>query len=198
MRATAGVKLFVLAVVGLGVSFTSSVWVLSGVTLAAWALSLALGVRVRAIGHLLYPLLISFAILLLIHGLVAGWFAGITLCLQLLALTSCAGVVSLTTPLAAMIDCFERILSPLRRLGVSPERVALSMGLALRFLPLIVERARMIETARRARGVRRSVRALLAPLLIAVIRLAERVAEALDARGLGGGAMARPDRRDEG
>ena len=73
---------------------------------------------------------------------------------DLVALTLMAVVVSTsTTPVNAMLDTFVRALGPARRIGVDPERVALTIGLAIQALPGTVALALETRDAARARGL---------------------------------------------
>lgn len=64
-----------------------------------------------------------------------------------------------------------------------PGRIAFLIGLTLRFIPLIREKAEEIRAAQRARGVERRPLALLLPLLLKTLTMADAISEALDARG---------------
>lgn len=179
-----GLKLGLLAAAGILLALVDAPIPLALALAGAWALGAATGYGPARLARSLQPLAIPMALLFLAHGVIDGWRPGVVATLRLGALASLAALVSLSTPLSAMIETIERLLAPARRIGVSPERVALALALALRFGPLLVEKTRERSDARRARGGRRDARAVFIPLLIAAIRLAERVAEALDARGL--------------
>ncbi len=71
----------------------------------------------------------------------------------------------------------------LRPLGVNPRKVALAAALVLRFVPVLAARWRAREEAWRARTRRRVPPRLVAAFLADVLRLADQVAESLDARG---------------
>jgi biotin transport system permease protein len=96
-------------------------------------------------------------------------------------------VVTATTPVSAMVALAERLCAPLRFVGVRPARVGLVIAMALRFLPLVAERADRIREAQAARGgaVRglRAVTTTVVPLVVQLLQLAHTVSEALDARG---------------
>lgn len=102
----------------------------------------------------------------------------------LLASVAAATLVTLTTPLQTLLAATVRALGPLRRVGVNPERVGLVLMLTLRTVPVITELAAQSTQARRARGLERSPRALLTPLVIRTVRRADQLGEALAARGL--------------
>jgi biotin transport system permease protein len=67
---------------------------------------------------------------------------------------------------------------------VNPERVALVLALAVRSVPVVAGLARDVQEARLARGAGRSVRAFAVPLVIRTVRYADRLGEALAARGV--------------
>jgi biotin transport system permease protein len=81
----------------------------------------------------------------------------------------------------------QRLCAPLRLVGVRPARVGLAITMALRFIPVLVERADRIRQAQAARGGSprgvRVLRTTVAPLLVQVLQMAHDVSEALDARG---------------
>jgi biotin transport system permease protein len=96
-------------------------------------------------------------------------------------------VVTATSRVTAMVAVLERVCRPLQWVGVRPARIGLVIAMALRFVPLISERADRIREAQAARGgSARGLRGLtttVVPLLVQVLQLASTVSEALDARG---------------
>ncbi len=125
--------------------------------------------------------------LFVLHSLVTDVLTGTLTVLRLLALVLAAAVVTATTRVTAMVAVIERVCGPLRWVGVRPARIGLVIAMALRFIPLISERADRIREAQAARGG--SVRGLrgltrtVVPLLVQVLQMAHTVSEALDARG---------------
>ncbi len=103
---------------------------------------------------------------------------------SLLVTVLAASLVTLTTRLSAMLDVLERVLQPARRLGVDPDRVALVLALTVRAVPVLAATADQVGDARRARGLQRSPRALLVPLVLRTLRHADLLGEALVARGV--------------
>jgi biotin transport system permease protein len=122
-----------------------------------------------------------------VHAIATDWLTGVGTALRLLALVLAAAVVTATTRVTAMVAVVERVCGPLRWVGVRPARIGLVLAMALRFIPLVAERADRIREAQAARGGRvRGLRALtttVVPLLVQVLQLAHTVSEALDARG---------------
>ena len=75
-------------------------------------------------------------------------------------------------------------MSPLRRVGVPVEVLAMALALAIRSIPLLVEIIRQVDEARQARGLRPGPRILVAPIVLAALRTADGFADTLTARGL--------------
>jgi biotin transport system permease protein len=125
--------------------------------------------------------------LFVVHALVTDVLTGAITATRLLALVLAAAVVTATTRVTAMVAVVERVCWPLRFVGVRPARIGLVLAMALRFIPLVADRADRIREAQVARGgsVRglRGLRTTVVPLLVQVLQLAHTVSEALDARG---------------
>jgi len=125
--------------------------------------------------------------LFVLHSLVADVLTGALTVLRLLTLVLAAAVVTATTRVTEMVAFIEWVCGPLRWMGVRPARIGLVIAMALRFIPLISERADRIREAQAARGgsVRglRGLSTMVVPLLVQVLQLAATVSEALDARG---------------
>ena len=120
----------------------------------------------------------------------AGLRLGAILAGRLVLLAALSALLgALTSPLE-LAGAIEGLLQPSARLGFPVRRVALVLGIALRFVPELQQEAGRIFRAQKARGVsfgplwRRPQRllAVLIPLLLGSLRRAERLAEALEAR----------------
>ena len=125
--------------------------------------------------------------LVVVHVLVSDLVTGAVAAVRLLALVLAAALVTATTRVTEMIAVVEWLCRPLERVGVRPARIGLLIAMALRFIPVLVERVDRIREAQAARGGSdrglRATAALVVPLLISVLRMAHTVGEALDARG---------------
>ncbi|KQY56162.1 cobalt transporter [Aeromicrobium sp. Root495] len=104
--------------------------------------------------------------------------------LDLVTLALVALTLTATTPVNAMLDAIVRWIGPLRRVGVDPERVALTFSLAIAALPGTVALALETRDAARARGLGKHPRAFLTPFVIRVVARAHETGAALEARGL--------------
>ena len=95
-----------------------------------------------------------------------------------------AALLTLTTRMADLLAVLQRLLRPLRRVGVDPEAVSMAVSLTLTMVPVVAGLAQRVRDAERARGVRLGVRSVV-PLLVLTLRHADQVGDALAARGVG-------------
>ncbi|WP_341747100.1 energy-coupling factor transporter transmembrane component T [Dermatophilus congolensis] len=95
-----------------------------------------------------------------------------------------ASVVTATTRTAEMMDAVVVGVRPLRCVGVDADRVGLVFSLVLRSVFVVAGIVEEVEQARKARGLERSFRALLVPVVVRTVRHGERMGEALVARGV--------------
>jgi biotin transport system permease protein len=194
-RAPAGLKLAVLALLGLALFATARLVLVA----AALVLVLAAGLiwarlPSRALTSQVRAVWIWLVALFGFHLLVTGPLVGAVAVLRLLTLVLAAAVVTATTRMTALVAVIEWLTSPLRVFGVRPARIGLVIAMTLRFIPLVSDRAARIREAQAARGAHRMRPAMVVPLLVQVLRMATTVGEALDARGAGDVAARRPSR----
>lgn len=109
------------------------------------------------------------------------------------ALVIILGAVFLTTTTpTAMTDAFDTLISPLNRLGIHAQEIALVMSLALRFIPTLTDETRAIVDAQSARGGSietgspaqriKAMSAIIVPIFAGTLRHADNLSLALDAR----------------
>jgi len=115
---------------------------------------------------------------------IAGWQAAVIVVGTLVLAVAAAGLVSLTTRTTDLLAVIEWAIQPLRYVRVDPERVALLLTLTIRVVPVINGLVHDVRDARRARGMERSVRAYVTPVVIRTVGYAERLGDALVARGV--------------
>jgi biotin transport system permease protein len=195
-RAPAGLKLAVLALLGLALFATARLVLVA----AALVLVLAAGLLwarlpARVLTSQVRAVWIWLVALFGFHLLVTGPLVGAVAVLRLLTLVLAAAVVTATTRMTALVAVIEWLASPLRVFGVRPARIGLVIAMTLRFIPLVSDRAARIREAQAARGADRVRPAMVVPLLVQVLRMATTVGEALDARGAGDVSARRPGRR---
>ena len=183
-RAPAGLKL---AVLGAGLLLLAvrpgPVPVLLGAG-AVLALAALAGVGLRPLAAQVRPLLWLLVPLTALQAWLSGPAVALTVAGGLLVAVAAAGLVTLTTRTDALLDALVAGMRPLRRAGVDPERVALVLALAVRTVPVLVGIGGEVQQARAARGAERSVRAFAVPFVIRSLRHADRLGEALEARGV--------------
>ncbi|MDR6264148.1 MULTISPECIES: energy-coupling factor transporter transmembrane component T [Rhodobacterales] len=131
----------------------------------------------------LRPILWFAVIILGYHLLVGRIGQGLGIVLRMLLLVGAANFVTMTSRLSDMMNWVIWALSPLRRLGIPPERIALAFALMIRFTPVLGQRAAHLAQAWRARSNRRVGVGIVAPLAVSALDDADHVAEALRARG---------------
>jgi biotin transport system permease protein len=182
-RMPAQVKLLVLVLSGIAVFFVTTPLVLGPTAVGAAALLLSVRApREQVVRQLLGPL-IMLAVVVAAAALLQSVSTAATVGLRLVTLLLLAMSVTFTTQTSAMLDVVERILRPLDRTRlVNSSSVALAVSLALRFIPEVFHRFQQIQEAQAARGLLGNPIALVVPLVIRVLRSAEDIAAAIDAR----------------
>ena len=185
-RAPAGLKLAVLAALGVALFLTTRLELVAAALLLVLAAGLgAARLPSRVLTSQVRPVWLWLTALFGFHLLVTGPLAGAVTVLRLLTLLVAAAVVTATTRVTALVAVIEWLTSPLRVFGVRPARIGLVIAMTLRFIPLVADRAARIREAQAARGAERVRPAMVVPLLVQVLRMATTVGEALDARGAG-------------
>ncbi len=116
----------------------------------------------------------------------------------LLLIVASAELTYTTTP-NDLTDAIEKLLSPLRFVGLknAVHTLAMMMTIALRFIPTLIEETQKIMNAQKARGadlengkLLERIKALipiLIPLLVSSVRRAYELAEAMECRCYNGG-----------
>ena len=132
---------------------------------------------------MLRPIWSFVAIVALWHIWTDDLTAGAVILLRMVTAVALANLVTMTTRLSDMVSVIERVLRPLRPLGLSPRMLALSIALVIRFIPVLFERMGRIREAWAARSPRPPGWRIMVPVTLCALDDADRVAEALRARG---------------
>ena len=184
-RASPGVKLLGLAagilVITLCVRTLPALGIAAVAVVAVYALA---GIGPATAWRQFRPTLWILLFVFIFQVIFTDWRRAVLVCGILALSVLLAAVVSLTTRTTDMLDSLTRAMSPLSKLGVRTDLIAISLALTIRTIPLIVEIAGQVDEARRARGLRPGARILVAPIVIAALRTADGFAESLSARGL--------------
>lgn len=127
------------------------------------------------------------------EGLIQAGF----MALRLIFLITGASLLTLTTSPISLTDGIEKLLNPLKKIGVPAHELAMMMTIALRFIPTLLEETDKIMKAQMARGAdfetgniisrAKAMVPLLVPLFISAFRRADELALAMEARCYRGG-----------
>jgi len=183
-RSGAGVKLLGLLLFSTALMlWRSPVTVLVGLVVVVLLYGVA-GFGVGTLVSQVWPLRWFVLFLVPFQWWTAGWQIAVSVVGTLVVAVAGAALISLTTRVTDLLDVIARVLGPARAIGVDPERVALLLALTIRAVPVISATFDEARDARRARGLERSTRALVTPIVVRTIRHADRVGDALAARGV--------------
>ena len=183
-RLPAGAKLAALCVTTVALFALTSLLKLGIALAVVAALYLANGRTFALQGlRLLRPLWPFVLVVALWHIWTGALTEGAAILMRMIAAVAAANLVTLTTRLSDLMAVLERLTAPLARLGLSPRTLSLAVALVIRFVPVLLDRQARLAEAWSARSPRRPGWRLLVPATLATLDDADRVAEALRARG---------------
>ncbi len=126
-----------------------------------------------------------------------GIFYGIKISLRLILLIVLSSLLTFTTSPLKLTDATEKLLSPLKKIGVPSHELAMMMTIAIRFVPTLIEETDKIIKAQKSRGLDfesgglvkklRAMVPILVPLFLSSFRRADDLAMAMEARCYRGG-----------
>jgi len=168
------------------------------------------GLSAYQMGRAFKPVLVFFALLFFVHLLFTqgkpippfppwrvtvtyeGLYRGAFTTWQFALLICNASILTMTTLSTDLVNGIERLLRPLRRIGVPSYDIAMMVSIALRFVPTFLEEIDRIKTAHIARGttfgsgplLRRilAAKSLLLPLVLRTMHRADDLVVAMEAR----------------
>jgi biotin transport system permease protein len=178
----AGLKLLVLALLGTGLFLTDQLSVLAGATAVCVAIYASLGSASRRAKPLLIGVLLASALVASFHLLMQHPALAAITVMRLVSTTLMGIALTLTTRYSDLLQVFEWVLSPLRRLGIKTESLALQLALMLRFTEHFFVLWRRLDDAHRVRTGKAGGFKILAPLTLQLLMAARRVADALHLR----------------
>lgn len=184
-RMGAGRKLLSLVAVIILVTVLPRTPLQAGLCVVALLLCLAVArIPVTTAWSQLWPPLPVLAFLAAFQWRASGWQAAAITLLTIYAAIIAAVLVTLTTPVARMMDALDKAFHPLARFGFPAENVSLAVSLTIRLIPLMGATVREVMDARKARGASLSLLAFGTPVVIRAMRRAQGLGEALAARGV--------------
>lgn len=127
-----------------------------------------------------------------IHITYEGLDRAVKMTIRLSLLIVTASILTLTTTPILLTDGIEKLMKPLRVIGVPAHEIAMMMTIALRFIPTLLEETDKIMKAQAARGAdfdtgnlvqrAKSFIPVLVPLFVSAFRRADDLATAMEAR----------------
>jgi len=121
-----------------------------------------------------------------------GLHQGVFLSLRLVLLLLVTLLLTLTTPPLALTDGLAQLMAPAARLGIPVHDLAVMAGIALRFIPFLLEETEKIIKAQIARGSAwgtggpvtqmRALLPVLVPVFVSAFRRADELSLAMEAR----------------
>jgi len=182
-RVPAGRKLAALAVATTGLFLVGSPLVLGLAFVATGTLYLTGGRSFAEAGvRQLWPLWPFVVIVGLWHLWTLDIAGGGAILLRMVTAVALANFVTMTTRLSDMLAVFEWLARPLAPI-LPPRRLALAFALVIRFIPVMLDRMGLIRQSWSARSARKPRWRVMVPATLAALEDADRVAEALRARG---------------
>lgn len=134
---------------------------------------------------------------LLKHITYEGLMEAVKLSVRLVLVVVSGSLLTFTTTPILLTDGIEKLLNPLKGIGVPAHELAMMMSIALRFIPTLLEETDKIMKAQAARGAdfdtgnlvqrAKSFVPVLVPLFVSAFRRADELATAMEARCYRGG-----------
>lgn len=128
----------------------------------------------------------------------AGIFTAIFMSVRILCLVIISSLLTYTTSPTALTDGLESLMKPLKYVKVDVHTIAMTLTIALRFIPTLVEEIDKIMSAQKSRGAdmesgsliqrAKALIPILIPLFISAFRRAGELAYAMECRCYRGGA----------
>lgn len=184
-RLPVGAKVLGLIVLSIAVVALHGWVAIAGQIMLATTLGAVARLRPGATARALRGVLVFAVVVALLQWWWSGPERAVESVADLATLAVLALTLSTTTATVDLLDAFTRWMRPLRRAGVDPERVALTLSMTIGAIPGTMALAAETRDAARARGLERSPRAYLTPFVIRVVARAHETGAALQARGLG-------------
>ena len=175
-------KLLFLALLGTGLFLTDQLMVLSASAMVCIAIFATLGRVTATAKPLLMGLVLACLLIAAFHLFMQHPVLAATTVLRLVSTTLMGIALTLTTRYSDLLHVFERVLSPLKSVGLPADRLALQLALMLRFTEHFFILWRRLDDAHRLRTGKTGGFKILAPLTIQMLVAARRVADTLHVR----------------
>ena len=181
-RWPAGLKLLLLAVFGTLLFLIASPLLLAGCGVFCLILWLSLGQATQIARRLMRSVIIAALLVAGFHVFMGKHELAAISALRLICASTLGIALTITTRPSDLVEVLEWLLSPLAKLGIPTERVAMQIALMLRFTEHFFVQWKKLDDAYRLRTGKSGGLRLIAPLTIHMLQATRRVADALWAR----------------
>ena len=145
---------------------------------------LAGGLKFLGLGLYQLKITIPFVIILTVWHLYLGNVdQGVTLIFRLISAFLIANLFLLTSKIHDIILAIQKYSFYLKIFKINPHAVSITVGLFIRSIPILHQRAKNLMLAQSARSTKRSFWRISVPLALSILDDADHVSEALRARG---------------
>lgn len=127
----------------------------------------------------------------------AGIETAVFMAIRIITLVVISSLLTYTTSPTELTDALERLLKPLKAFKIDVHSIAMTMTIALRFIPTLVEEIQKIMSAQKSRGAdmesgglihrAKALIPVLIPLFVSSFRRANELAYAMECRCYRGG-----------
>ena len=145
---------------------------------------LAGGLKFLGLGLYHLKITIPFVIILTVWHLYLGNVdQGVTLIFRLISAFLIANLFLLTSKIHDIILTIQKYSFYLKIFRINPHAISITLGLFIRSIPILNQRAKNLMLAQSARSTKRSFWRISVPLALSILDDADHVSEALRARG---------------
>lgn len=181
-RVPAAIKLLFFAVLGTAQFLLQGHTVLIISAVACVLMFASLGRATLSTRKLVTSVLLAALLIVGFHTYMQQPLVGMVSALRLLSASLLGIALTLTTRTRDLLDVFERLLSPLQRVGIHTERLSLQLAMMLRFTEHFFVVWKRLDDAHRIRTGKAGGLRILAPLTIRMLMSARKAADTLELR----------------
>jgi biotin transport system permease protein len=182
-RLPAGVKILLSLGGATALVALSDIALLAGLIGAIVVLYVAARLPLGAMAAALRPVLIMCGFIFVLQLGLSGLPQAASTALRIIALVLLTSLVTLTTRLSDMLDTLTFAARGLAPLGIDPPKIALAVGLTIRFIPMLLNDMQEVQNARKTRGGNGFSILATGPLIIKILRMTDALGNAIAARG---------------
>lgn len=182
-RLPAGVKILLSLAGGFALVAVNDIALLTGLIGVIILLYVAARLPLGAVFAALRPVLVICGFIFALQLAVSGLPQAAAAALRIIALVLLTSLVTLTTRLSDMLDTLTFAARGLAPLGIDPPKIALAVGLTIRFIPMLLHDVQEVQNARKTRGGKGFSIFTTGPLIINILRMTDALGNAIAARG---------------